>query len=194
MTTDTTPGTEAPGGAPAPEGNPSPAPQDAPKPAEGVQPGKETPTTPAGAPEQYAPVTAPEGLEVDAAAVDSFLPTAKALNLTQEQLQGLVEYQARQAAEAQQALVEGWESSLKADKEFGGANYESNKLAALKAVGAFGSPELVEFFNTTGLGSHPEIVKAFAKIGKTISEDRFHPETKTGSQKTLAERMYPQTK
>ena len=194
MTTDTTPGTEAPGGTPAPEAKHAPETQDPAKPAEPAQPDKEAPAAPVGAPEQYAPVTAPEGLEVDAAAVDSFLPTAKALNLTQEQLQGLVEYQARQAAETQQALVEGWESSLKADKEFGGANYESNKLAALKAVGAFGSPELVEFFNTTGLGSHPEIVKAFAKIGKTISEDRFHPETKTGSQKTLAERMYPQTK
>lgn len=190
MTTETQPGAEAPGGTTAPAETTPPAPQE----TAGTPPENTDPAPVTGAPEQYAPVTAPEGLEIDAAALDSFLPVAKTLNLTQEQLQGLVEYQAQQSIEAQKALVEGWETSLKADKDFGGANYENNKLTALKAVSAFGSPELVEFFNTTGLGSHPEIVKAFAKIGKTISEDRFHPETKTGSQKTLAERMYPQTK
>lgn len=168
-------GTPAPESAPAPEAKPEAA-------------------APAGAPEQYAPITAPDGLVVDESAVNDFLPTAKSLNLTQEQLQGLAIYQAEQSVKAQEALVKSWDDAIKADKDFGGANYESNKQAALKAVSTFGSPELVEFFNATGLGSHPEIVKAFAKIGKTISEDRFHPETKSGGQKSLAERMYPQTK
>ena len=63
MTTDTTPGTEVPGGTPAPEAPQAPATQDPAKPAESPQPPKETPAATVGAPEQYTPVTAPEGDE-----------------------------------------------------------------------------------------------------------------------------------
>lgn len=153
---------------------------------------------PAGAPEAYADFVIPEGVEVDAGMIDAFKPVAKELNLSQEQAQKLAEFYASKfqegakAQEAQQAEnVRLWDEAIKSDPEFGGSRLEATKQTALKAVSAFGSPELVDLFNTTWLGSHPEIVKAFARAGKAISEDRFHQDTKTGSQKTLAERMYP---
>lgn len=35
----------------------------------------------------------------------------------------------------------------------------------------FGSPELKQYLNETGLGNHPELVRIFANIGKAMSED-----------------------
>lgn len=127
------------------------------------------------APEKYEFKTA-EGQELDAEAVKAFEPIAKELNLSNEQAQKLVDVYGskimpklveQQAAQWQQQ-IEQWAEQVKADKDLG---TDASIGAAQKAMDKFGSPELKQYFNETGLGNHPELVRIFANIGKAMSED-----------------------
>lgn len=127
------------------------------------------------APEKYEFKPA-EGQELDAEAVKAFEPIAKELNLSNEQAQKLVDVYGskimpklveQQAAQWQQQ-IEQWAEQVKADKDLG---TDASIGAAQKAMDKFGSPELKQYLNETGLGNHPELVRIFANIGKAMSED-----------------------
>lgn len=155
---------------------------------------------PQGAPESYEDFTLPEGVELDATLTDEIKSVAKDLNLPQEQAQKLADLAADriQAMRDQQtqALQEArtrWADEAKADKEFGGAKLDENLAVAAKAMKAFGSPELVNLLNETGFGNHPELIRAFYRAGKAISEDVVVPSgtnVKTGA-KDPAKSLYP---
>lgn len=148
-----------------------------------------------GAPEKYE-FQAAEGVELDAEALKDFEPVARDLNLTNEQAQKLVDaypkilagVQQRQA-EAWQAQTEQWAVDVKADKEIGGDKLTANLSAAQRALDQFGTPELKEYLNTTGLGNHPDLVKTFVKIGKAMSEDGMVDGSNQG-QRSAAEVLY----
>lgn len=151
------------------------------KPADGDKPADkpdDKEQKPEGAPEKYE-FKAGEGVELDTEALKDFEPVARDLNLTNEQAQKLVDaypkilagVQQRQA-EAWQAQTEQWAADVKADKEIGGEKLTSNLSAAQRALDQFGTPELKEYLEGTGLGNHPELVKAFIKVGKAMSEDK----------------------
>ncbi|EPY7152255.1 peptidase [Klebsiella variicola] len=148
-----------------------------------------------GAPEKYE-FQAAEGIELDVEALKDFEPVARDLNLTNEQAQKLVDaypkilagVQQRQA-EAWQAQTEQWAADVKADKEIGGDKLTANLSAAQRALDQFGTPELKEYLNTTGLGNHPDLVKTFVKIGKAMSEDGMVTGKESG-QRTAAEVLY----
>ncbi|EAS2156612.1 peptidase [Salmonella enterica] len=195
---------QAPAGDPAkPEGDkPQPGaegdkPQDD-KPADGDKPADKPDDKnqePEGAPEKYE-FTTGEGVELDAEALKDFEPVARELNLTNEQAQKLVDaypkilagVQQRQA-EAWQAQTEQWAADVKADKEIGGDKLTANLSAAQRALAQFGTPELKEYLEGTGLGNHPELVKAFIKIGKAMSEDGMVDGSNQG-QRSAAEVLY----
>lgn len=196
----------APAGDPAkPEGDkPQPGaegdkPQEE-KPADGdkpeeKKPGEEKEQKQEGAPEKYE-FQAAEGVELDTEALKDFEPVARDLNLTNEQAQKLVDaypkilagVQQRQA-EAWQAQTEQWAADVKADKEIGGDKLTANLSSAQRALDLFGGPVLKEYLNTTGLGNHPELVKAFVKIGKAMSEDGMVDGSNQG-QRSAAEVLY----
>lgn len=148
-----------------------------------------------GAPEKYE-FTAGEGVELDTEALKDFEPVARDLNLTNEQAQKLVDaypkilagVQQRQA-EAWQAQTEQWAADVKADKEIGGDKLTANLSAAQRALDQFGTPELKEYLNATGLGNHPDLVKTFVKIGKAMSEDGMVTGKESG-QRSAAEVLY----
>lgn len=191
----------APNGEPAkPEGE-QPQPGDegekpqGDKPAEGDKPDDGKDKKPDGAPEAYE-FKAAEGAELDTEALKDFEPVARELNLTNEQAQKLVDaypkilagVQQRQA-DAWQATTEQWAADVKADKEIGGDKLTGNLSAAQRALDQFGTPELKEYLNTTGLGNHPDLVKTFVKIGKAMSEDGMVTGKETG-QRSAAEVLY----
>lgn len=127
-----------------------------------------------GAPENYEDFTLPEGVELDEQAIEAFKPVAKELGLSQEGAQKLVDLyisQQGQQAEAFEAQKEKWAEEAKSDKEIGGAVFDQSVSLAKKAMEKFGTPELTAALEWSGLGSHPEIIRAFSKIGKEISED-----------------------
>lgn len=133
---------------------------------------------PEGAPEKYE-FQAAEGVELDTEALKEFEPVAREMNLTNEQAQKLVDVYPKILAGVQQRQVEAWQQTteqwaadVKADKEIGGDKLPSNLSAAQRALDQFGTPELKTYLNDTGLGNHPDLVKAFVKIGKAMSEDK----------------------
>lgn len=117
---------------------------------------------------------APEGMELDAAAVAKFKDLATELKLPADSAQKVVDLQValKQAeAEAFAAQVEKWGEETKADKEIGGAKFDENLGLAKKGLEQFATPELRSLLDSTGMGNHPEVVRMLMKVGKAISED-----------------------
>lgn len=152
------------------------------KPADGDKPAEKSDDKdqkPEGAPEKYEFKPA-EGQELDTSALEQFEPIARELNLTNEQAQKMVDLYGtkimpmvqQQQAEAWQKTTEQWAADVKADKEIGGDKLTANLSAAQRALDQFGDPELKEYLDSTGLGNHPALVKAFIKVGKAMSEDK----------------------
>lgn len=157
---------------------------------------------PEGAPEEYADFSAPEGVDLNTDALASFKELAKTNNLTQEAAQKYVDIAAKLVADQQQAFVDdvlatrqGWLDAAKADPAFGGENLDANLAIAKRGLEAHASPELRKLFDETGLGNHPEIIRAFISIGKTVAEDKVVTGGSAASPTAdIAERLYPTKK
>lgn len=153
-------------------------------------------TPPAEVPAEDYAFEMPEGIELDKTAADEFTAIAKELKLPKDAAKKLVDLEVKRVQgqrEQHTALVESWAESVKADKEIGGDKLNENLAVARKAIEAFGTPELKELLNSTGLGNHPEVVKAFFKAGKAISEDGFvrgAPKS-PGTESDLAKSLFP---
>lgn len=188
----------APAAAPAAEspadgtllGGDQPATPDKPKegeapPAEGEKPkdGQEKPTV---KPEDYGDFTMPEGFAMDGDGMTQFKAFAAEKGWSKEMAQGVLEFapqyeavRAQQLMSAYQAQGEAWVQTVRADPEIGGADLGAKVAIADRAVAKFGTPELRALLNPyhpetnptgTGLGNHPEIVRAFYRAGLTVTE------------------------
>lgn len=160
-----------------------------------------TKTETAVAPEKYADFKLPEGVQLDKAMVDKALPLFKELNLSQENAQKLVTFQAesvkaeiaaRQASS--ETLIKGWrEESMKSL----GPNAKQELAFAGKTLDAFGSPELRQELTQSGFGENPRLVSMLVKIGKMMSEARTFEGTRTPPMDPLTETklaMFPSMK
>jgi hypothetical protein len=154
---------------------------------------------PSGPPEKYEDFKLPEGVTVDAAQIEGFKGLAKELGLTQEAAQKLVDFQAANEAAQVKKIGEFWDkqasdwlAEAKADKEFGGAKFDESVAAANAALKQFGTPKLIEALQTYGMGNHPEVIRAFARVGQAIQNDKLVPGGKDVSKPTsAAEALYP---
>jgi hypothetical protein len=177
---------------------------DAPK-TEGADAGKQpdagekADTAENKAPEEYKEFTAPEGVKFDDVVLSDLKTVAKELNLSQEAAQKIVDLGAKLAqrqAEAASALRSEWVEKTKADKEIGGDALDENRAVAVRALEAFGTPELNKLLQDTGLHEHPEMIRAFYRAGKAISDDKL---VTSGSgvpvpKKSAADILFPKTK
>lgn len=152
---------------------------------------------PEGAPENYETFTLPEGVPVNESLMSEFQGLAKELNLTQENAQKLVDLQARESAKTAQEAQERWDTlktewadSAKSDNEFGGQNFDANVGLAKQALDQFGTPELKEALEITGTGSHPEIIRFFYRVGKTLKEASMLTGSAPAQKKSAAELIY----
>lgn len=144
-------------------------------------------------PDSYA-FEMPEGVELDKAAAEEFTAIAKELKLDQATAQKVADVGAKMVqrqAEARTKLVEQWTNDTKADKEIGGEKLAENLAVARQAIETFGSPALKDLLNSSGLGSHPEVVKAFYKAGKAISQDGFVPGGRKPGADNVASTLFP---
>ena len=123
----------------------------------------------------------PEGMELDTSLAEKVDPLFKEIGLSQEQAQKLVDVYApyikeqseaanKQQLEGYKQTVEGWKAETL--KELG-TESEAKLAKVSKVIDKFGTPKLREVLNDTGLGNHPELVRAFLKLGEVISEDSF---------------------
>jgi len=144
-------------------------------------PAAEAPATEEAAAE-YADFTLPDGVEIDASALEAARPIFQELGLDQAGAQKLVDFYATKLGEVAgtiaaqaEALTTEWQGQIKQDW---GAQYDANLAVAAKAV-QLGGPELRDALNETGAGNHPAVIKFFHKIGMTISEDKMDGNTTT---------------
>jgi hypothetical protein len=107
---------------------------------------------------------------------EEFKQKAHELGLSNEQVkalyswyvEGVGEKEVQQMQERAQEFRDNSEAQLR--KEFGNS-YNERMQAAKTAVEQFGGDELKQVLDQTGLGNHPAVVKAFAEMGKQLSED-----------------------
>lgn len=149
---------------------------------------------PAGAPEKYE-IQLPDGYTLDETTFAKAEPVLRELNLTNEQaskLASVIAESRAQEAEAFAQQVQDWGKAVEADPEIGGKAFADNVKAAQSALATYGTPELKGLLNSTGLGNHPEVVRFFARIGKTVpKEDKVVSGDRSGSTvRSIEERLY----
>lgn len=156
----------------------------------------EKPTT--GAPEAYEDFKVPEGVALDTEVTTEFKTLAKELDLSQENAQKLTDLATKLSAKHQGQMADvlkqaaaDWTQAAQTDKEFGGEKLNENLSVAKKARDTFGTPELTQLLDESGLGNHPEVIRFFYRTGKAISEDGFVPGTKQVPVKSTAQRLFP---
>lgn len=158
-----------------------------------------------GAPEgDYEAFTAPEGATLTTEVTDNVKVLAKELDLSQAGAQilatkadNLVKTLSAAQADVVKTARTEWTAQAKADKEFGGDNFTPNMAIVAKARDAFMTPGLKEVLDISGLGDHPEMIRAFFRIGKSISEDNkivTGRQGAAGSDGDRAQRLWPNQK
>lgn len=80
-------------------------------------------------------------------------------------------------------IQKGWNTTLQADTELGGANLEKTKQNINRVIGRFGGTqqeiaEFKQFVDETGLGNHPTLVRYFSRMGSFLSEGKMVPAVK----------------
>lgn len=135
------------------------------------------PENPINAPDKY-DFKVSEGQQLDVTSVKAFEPIARELDLSNEQAQKLVDlYGAKimpqvikQQAEQWQQQIDSWVKTVNDDQQLGSIESINH---AQKALEKFGSPDLKQYLNDTGLGNHPELIRVFANIGQAMAEDNM---------------------
>lgn len=146
-------------------------------------------------PDKYdiADVQIPEGVQLDDKAKQGFLAEAHKHGLTNAQAKALLGWYGGYTAEAMKgvndfATTQAAEAEAALKKEWGTA-YDAKMDMANRAVKQFGGESLVKALEETGLGRHPEMVKAFAKVGEAIAEDGDLPGSKSSVALTPADAL-----
>jgi len=149
-------------------------------------------------PENY---EVPEGMEVNQEEFAAFVPLAKEMGLSQGQIEGLLKYEAERSEALPGQIYEAGQVAMKeglatmktslGDEGFnemvtGAKLYRDNLPADLKQ-------EAIEFFDSTGMGNHPTLIKILAAYSQRFKEDAFTGGGNEGggSEKSAAQKMYP---
>lgn len=158
------------------------------------QPAEEKPVE--GAPETYEFV-APEGQQFDTAVIDTFSGLAKELNLPQDKAQLVLDKMAPVIAQRQIDRIaevhEQWANETRSDKELGGDRLNESMAIAKRGLYATATPALRELLDKSGFGNHPEVIRHFYQVGKSISQDTVvtaGQSTSAGQGKQAADVLY----
>jgi len=207
---------DAPAADPAPSNSPAPASPDptvtSPVPDPAKPPETAKPAEPQKAPEppkltapekyDYSAIKLPEGVTLDTELLNTLEPKFKEVGLPQEAVAKLVEAHAQAIAQAEEKreadfktwMAEQTKQHQAAVKKEWGLQYDANLAVAQRGIARFMSPEAKALLDETGLGNHPEFVKAFFQIGKMVSEDTPPSgQAPSGNGRTAAEVLYGST-
>ena len=147
----------------------------------------------------YAEFTLPQGITIDAASMTEAKQLFAADGLSQERAQSYVDLYAGKLKEATEEpyrlwaeTQRDWQTAVKTDREIGGARLAANLATASKAIDRFGGDALRQALNVSGAGNHPDVIRAFIRIGKAISEDSLVlGRGVVHDTRNRAERLYP---
>jgi hypothetical protein len=118
---------------------------------------------------------APAGIDSADPIFRDFRRVAGELGLDQDQAGKVLELHQRTLAAQRQLWreqVEGWEKAAREDHEIGGDGFEESHGLARSVLKEFGTSALEEVLEAHGHGSHPEIVRLFARVGRALDEAR----------------------
>ena len=157
-------------------------------------------------PEAYE-LEAPGGFTIEPAALAAATPVFKELGLSNEQANKLMPVAAKFAAGLSDKLNaqilsqvradrKAWLDTAMADHEIGGANWKQTLAKGAYALDNLGFPKGSPFrvlLDESGLGNHPEMIRAWAKVGRAIGEDGdfVRGTGGTSSRRDAAETLYP---
>lgn len=145
---------------------------------------------PPPAPDKYsARLNLPEGHEADPGMTSRFFKVAHDHGLSDKQAQAMLDLYVEQAGAAKEKLGgSATETMQLLEKEYGGATKQYLSYAQ-RAVSEVGGQELMQVLDSTGLGNHPALVKAFIRVGKMMAEDDpiFAETTSGGGESAQAE-------
>ena len=157
-------------------------------------------------PETYE-LEAPDGFTVDPQALAVATPVFKELGLSNEQANKLMPVAAKFAAGLSDKLNaqilsqvradrKAWLDTAMADREIGGANWKQTLAKGAFALDNLGFPKGSPFrvlLDESGLGNHPEMIRAWAKVGRAIGEDGdfVRGAGTPHSRRDTAETLYP---
>jgi len=184
-----------------------------PTPQPTAQSASQTPTLVQGptVPDNY-DIKVPEGIELDKAVFDKFVPIAKEMKMDNAQAQKFADlfsdavrgYEDK-AIEGMQKQADTWIAEVKSDKVVGGNNFDGSVGLAEKAVQwagkvtGMGAEEFRAAVNDLGIGAFPPLFKLLVAVGKELSEGSisgtsgYHVSTTTQEQSDY-EKMYPAMK
>lgn len=153
-------------------------------------------------------------VEIDTALLEQATPVLKDIGLTNEQANKLTQLvpsiQQRvyeQQSEEFAALRADWAKEVQADKEIGGNKWPETENLCAKALDSLGFPSEMKkidgkdvetnpfrmLLNTSGVGNHPEFIRAFRRIGERVAEDAPAPtaDAAKGAKPDRLEALYP---
>ncbi len=91
-----------------------------------------------------------------------------------------------------------WASEAQADAEIGGEKWSETLTLSARALDKLGYPAgspFRQFLTETGLGNHPEMIRAMRRIGERVSDDGFERGNAASEAKPQAkEALYPNDK
>ena len=155
-----------------------------------------------------APLQGVEGMEYAAGELDELKALAQKHNLPQAAAADILQWQAKFASQAAAHMNEEIAAEIKqhvheeavknaklVHQEWGTdpKTVAENEAAVALAMRQFADDDFKALMQSTGLGSHPAVVRVMLKVGKAISDDTFIAGNKGGGSepKDLAHRMFP---
>lgn len=105
--------------------------------------------------------------------VKAFKSAAHKMGLSGKQAQAVIDhYQAVLATNVKSIKDQGRATEEALKGEWGGA-FDRNVGLAARAVIESGGKDLLKYLDETGLGNHPALIKAFAKMGQIMADEGY---------------------
>lgn len=141
-------------------------------------------------------ITTSTGEQLDGEDLDKLNQVCKKAGITQKQAQMLFSAYENDVSDFNQQLqssynqqLQSWRDAVMNDRELGQDNFEKTKANIKNVISRFGSSELSDFLNKSGLGYNPDFVRFVNKVGSLISNDNNFIGGNTNPQVSEADRQ-----
>ena len=141
-------------------------------------------------------ITTSTGEQLDGEDLDKLNQVCKKAGITQKQAQMLFSAYENDVSNFNQQLqssynqqLQSWRDTVMNDRELGQENFEKTKANIKNVISRFGSSELSDFLNKSGLGYNPDFVRFVNKVGSLISNDNNFIGGNTNPQVSEADRQ-----
>lgn len=145
------------------------------------------------APDKY-DLKLPQDTLLDDASIKLIEDVARKNNMSNEKAQALIEEQSKQYAQQVESWKSSWEKATRNDPEIGGNKFDESINFARRAIEKFDPDgKLKAELNRLGYGNHPEMVRAWAKVGRALADSEFTGSANSGGSgapKSIAEQLY----